>query len=604
MEKVAYRISFGSSKNGRLNNIKYQISNIKDRVINKTPLIFLVLLIAGFLRLYRIEDYMTFLGDEGRDVLVVYNILHGHLTLLGPAASVGGFFLGPIYYYFMTPFLWLSHYNPVGPAVMVALFGIATVWLVYKVGSEFLGHGVGFIAAILYSISPLVIAYSRSSWNPNLMPFFSLLSLYVLYKAVNENKIKLFIVCGLLLGIAIQFHYLSIFLGAIIATYVLLTRSLLREGDSLKKVFKSYILIFFGFLIGWSPFLAFEVRHDFPNIKSIINFVLRGEETGGSSRFFAIVENVFFRIFGRLVTNFPPPEQVSLQAHFQIAVWYYLTLSLALLSTVVLAYTLLRRFRDQKEFPKISLLVVWLVVGVGLFGFYKKPIYDYYFGFMFPLPFLLVGLTISSLYTNVHQLIFSRHSGDQSVECRTETPESLYASRASVDAERFWTRRVPYGNPSSQNDGKMGLVGKVLAVGVFLSIAWINLQGMPFRYPPNRQLAQVEEISRFVVEKTDNKPFNFALITGGNSDHAYRYFFTLWGRQPVTIDNPQKDPERKTVTEQLLVVCETSPCAPLGHSLWEIAGFGRAEIVGEWSVSVVKVYKLIHYMGDVNKIPY
>src|SRR5213080_2576723 len=88
----------------------------------------LILVFAAFLRLYRIADYMTFLGDEGRDVLVVYNILHGHLTLLGPTSSVGGFFTGPVYYYFMAPFLWLFNYDPVGPAVMVALFGIITVW--------------------------------------------------------------------------------------------------------------------------------------------------------------------------------------------------------------------------------------------------------------------------------------------------------------------------------------------------------------------------------------------------------------------------------------------------------------------------------------------
>src|SRR5438270_11564429 len=96
-------------------------------------LVIFILVIAAFLRLYKIADYMTFLGDEGRDVLVVYNILHGHLTLLGPTSSVGGFFLGPIYYYFMAPFLLLFHYNPVGPAVMVALFGVVTVWFVYKI---------------------------------------------------------------------------------------------------------------------------------------------------------------------------------------------------------------------------------------------------------------------------------------------------------------------------------------------------------------------------------------------------------------------------------------------------------------------------------------
>jgi hypothetical protein len=33
----------------------------------------------------------------------------------------------------------------------------------------------------------------------------------------------------------------------------------------------------------------------------------------------------------------------------------------------------------------------------------------------------------------------------------------------------------------------------------------------------------------------------------------------------------------------------------LGNSLWEIAGFGRAEIEQKWTVSVVEIYKLVHY---------
>ena len=107
-------------------------SQLKSLISNQNALLSLILLFSAFLRLYKIEDYMTFLGDQGRDVLIVYNILHGHLTLLGPTSSVGGFFLGPIYYYFMAPFLWIFNYNPVGPAVMVALIGVATVWLIYE----------------------------------------------------------------------------------------------------------------------------------------------------------------------------------------------------------------------------------------------------------------------------------------------------------------------------------------------------------------------------------------------------------------------------------------------------------------------------------------
>src|SRR3989344_5715997 len=140
-------------------------------------------------------------------------------------------------------------------------------------------------------------------------------------------------------------------------------------------------------------------------------------------------------------------------------------------------------------------------------------------------------------------------------------------------------------------------IGKVLSVLFFLALVWLNNLTPPHKFSANRQLNQIEEISRFVINKTEGKPFNFALITGGNSDHAYRYFFTVWQKEPVTIENEIKDPKRKTTTDQLLVVCEISPdlCHPLGNSLWEIAGFGRAEIIGEWNASVLKVFKLKHY---------
>ena len=105
----------------------------------------------------------------------------------------------------------------------------------------------------------------------------------------------------------------------------------------------------------------------------------------------------------------------------------------------------------------------------------------------------------------------------------------------------------------------------------------------------------MRSITDFIMTKTNAKPFNFAIITGGNSDHTYRYFFTIWNHPPTTIEYEGVDPERKSVTDQLFVICESVPCEPIGHSLWEIAGFGRAEIENSWDVSVVKVYKLVHY---------
>lgn len=525
---------------------------------NINIILFAILLIAACMRLYRIQDYMTFLGDEGRDVLVAYNILHGHFTLLGPTASVGGFYFGPIYYYFMAPALFLAGYNPVGPAVMIAIIGIATVWLVYKIGREFFGIAVGLLASLFYAISPVVIAYSRSSWNPNPIPFFSLLVLWFTYKGVQKTHSKNkpnekqsfwqsakkdFLLAGIFLGIAVELHFIVAILGAIVIMYVLTVKLGHIKFETIKIVLKEYLWLGIGFFIGWLPYLGFEVRHGFPNTRSVIGFVFHSDKiSSDNGNFFMIVANVFFRLFARLIAAFPPPDQVAnYKQPVTLTIWTTFVLVLAgaaivlLIRQIIIAY-----IKRQGKLSQFALILLWLFFGILFFGIYKRQIYDYYFGFMFPLPFLLVA--------NVIIFLWRQH-----------------------------------------------IAAKLVSIIVLVTLLILNLQGIPFRYQPNKQLQQMETIAKFVDNKTDGKPFNFALITGGNSDHAYRYFFTLWGHEPVTIQNAAVDPKRTTVTDQLFVVCESLPCKPLGNPLFEIAGFGRADIADHWNVSVVEVYKLIHY---------
>lgn len=517
------------------------VRNIKNFIIrHKVEFILLLLIIiaASFLRLYRISDYMTFLGDEGRDAIVAKDILRGQLTLLGPRASAGDFFLGPIYYYMMAPFLFLSNLDPVGPAVMVALFGIATVFLVYFVGRKFFGERAGLMAAALYAVSPLVIAYSRSSWNPNPMPFFSLLMLYLLFNGVKTQAKKYFIIVGLLLGIAMQLHYLSTFLAVIIFFFVLVGNFITLRKNLLPKLVLQYCYIFIGFIAGFLPFLAFEARHGFPNTRTILRFVLEDNTANAyipHHSFFGNIVDVFFRIFGRLITKFPPPEQVNVSQHSDLFILQG--------ATVILAFAAIGALFITKDKLKVLLLSLWLLFGVLLFGIYKQAIYDYYFGFMFPLPFLLVGNFLSVLGTFL----------------------------------------------------KSKRLGLVLGIIIFTILLLLNLSGNPFQYAPNKQKDQAKRIAEFVLSKTDNKPFNFALITQGNSDHVYRYFFEVENKAPVTILNPIVDPSRKSVTDQLMIVCEKQDCQPLGNSLWEVAGFGRAEIAGEWDIPFVKVYRLVHF---------
>lgn len=483
---------------------------------NKLELIFviLVLLLASFLRFYRITDYMVFLGDEGRDALIVKRMIVDHkFTLLGPIASVAPFHLGPIYYYLMLPFLWIFRLNPVGPAIMVALFGVATVFLIYLIGKKFFNLRVGLMASFLYAISPLVIIHSRSSWNPNVVPFFSLLIIYFL-KIGEEKRDSWWLgVVGFLLGICLQLHYICIFLIGITVAYFLLFM------PQREKIL-SYFYLLGGFILGWSPFLAFEFRHNFVNLKNLYWFLSSGEKVGMTGRgFWEIEKNVFLRSFNDLVV-----------AKNQIL------LKILIISFPFLIYRLIK---ERKNFRSYGWLFFWFLGGIFLFGFFKGTIHTYYLVFMFSAPFLITALILEKI-------------------------------------------------------GEIKKIGVVLASLIFISLVWVNVKASPLKQTPNRQVYQTQEIAKFILEKAEGTPFNLAVISSHNNDFPYRYFLEIWKKPAVMIELPQNDPERKTVTTQLFVICEDKNCQPIGHPLWEITGFGKAKITQEWEHLGIKIYKLEH----------
>ncbi|MDZ7586952.1 MAG: hypothetical protein U0946_04300, partial [Patescibacteria group bacterium] len=72
-------------------------------------MIWLLTALGAILRFYRLPQTLQFLGDQGRDALVLKDlVVNFNLPFIGPITSVGGFYLGPLYYYLMAPFLWVA----------------------------------------------------------------------------------------------------------------------------------------------------------------------------------------------------------------------------------------------------------------------------------------------------------------------------------------------------------------------------------------------------------------------------------------------------------------------------------------------------------------
>ena len=324
---------------------------------------------------------MEFLGDQGRDVVIIKDFLkNGNLFFIGPQTSIGNMYLGPYFYYLITPSLFLSNYSPVGPAVFIALLNIATTGLIFFVSKKWFNQKTAYIAAFLFSISPVVIKYSNFIWNPNIMPFFRLLIIYFFLASFRSKKYKYLIFASLSFVMVINSHYLGLallpFLG--IFWFFKLYKFIKLKSNQLKPFLINTGLAILVFLISLTPQVLFDIKHNGQNIKSLITFFTYRETTVNIKPYKAIPElpNLFNQVNTRLLAGKNETVGVIITVIF----------TLALLITVL-------KTKDKKTSLWIPLF--WYLSGLVCLALYKQHIYDHYFAFLFPVVFILAGFLIS-----------------------------------------------------------------------------------------------------------------------------------------------------------------------------------------------------------------
>lgn len=490
--------------------------NLKDQ---KQLFILLVgiLALASFLRFYRLSEYMTFLGDEGRDAIVVKNMLvNRHFPLIGPPTSVGNIYLGPLYYYMMAIPMAVFWLNPAAAAGMNALIGVLTVAFIYYLGKIWFGRSAGLIAAFLYAISPVTIIYSRSSWNPNPAPLFALIGIFSLYKLHKSGNFLWLILTGFAVGAALQMHYLAAILIPIVGLiwfYEVVYRK--NKKLDLRNFLSGNLLGIISFLFMMFPLIWFDLRHNFLNYRAITELLM-----GGGAVKSDLVSNVV-RVPGLYFGNLIGRYIAGGNAYLSAMISFLVVLSLG--------------FRMKRNFwPKV-VLGIWLVVGLFGLTFYQQDIYDHYFGFMNPVPFLLLG--------------------------------SITLFTSNLTAVR-----------------KLLLNGGIVVLLLFLAI--VNLQKNPLLSSPNNQLQRTKNVAKFIISKTGNNDFNFALLAASNYDSAYQFYLDQYGHKPKQVPFD--------ITDQLFVVCEDAVCDPTHSPKYELAGFGWSKIDWMEEHFGVKIYKLVH----------
>lgn len=336
-------------------------------------LLVLVLFIGAFLRLYKISAYMTFLGDEGRDVIVVRRLLvEGHPPLIGPGTSIGNMYLGPLYYYMMAPALFLAGFSPLGPAVQIAILGIITIFFVWFLAREWFGKIAALIAASLYAIAPVVIIYSRSSWNPNIMPFFSLLCIYSIWQVWRKHRWGGLIILGVSFAFVLQSHYLGLLLAPTLAIFWFLVFLRTRKSKSFKPFVLYSLYALLVFLALMSPLVIFDARHGWINFNAMKIFFTQ-RQTTVSLRPWNALPNLW-PIFAKSITTLVAGTNAVVGA---------------LVAFILLLGGLFLLIKTKKS--ATILLFSWLAFAFFGLGLYKQQIYNHYYGFFFAAPFLLLG---------------------------------------------------------------------------------------------------------------------------------------------------------------------------------------------------------------------
>lgn len=354
--------------------------------IKKNRLFVAILLLSAFLRLYKISQYMEFLGDQGRDVVIISDFLkNGNLFFIGPQTSIGNMYLGPYYYYLLAPALLLANFSPVGPAIFVALLAIATVALVFFISRLWFNRPTALMASFLYAISPVAIKYSNFSWNPNIMPFFALLFVYFFSRAIFTKKYKSLMPASISFVMIVNSHYLGLLLLPLAGLYWFFHLLSIKNKTNPKKKFIKYTTYSaFIFLASLMPQILFDIKHKGQNIKALIKFFSERQTT------------INLKAYKAIPNLFPLFSQISTRLLTGKNTIFGLYLSLALL-TGLLVY-LYRLVKNKKTTnPHLNLLLVWYLTGLVGLGLYKQHIYDHYFGFLFPPVFILMAFFINRL---------------------------------------------------------------------------------------------------------------------------------------------------------------------------------------------------------------
>ena len=376
----------------------------------KIKIFALLLVIAAgvFLRTYHFQDWLHFELDQSRDAKIIdLAVKEGpsQLPLLGPKAAGSFLRLGPAFYYFNYLSALIFGNTPSGIATIIMIFGILAMPAFYLLVRRYFGKWISISLLTLFSLSLFLVMYSRFSWNPNALPFFTILVAYSLLRAVDREERKKgmwLLFASFCLAIATQLHFL-----AFVSFPVITVIFLLIKRPKMKLAYWAGAVAIILFMN--SPVIINEIKTGGKNFAEFQEVAL-GKSNKDSQK--TLVEKVFknytenslghFLILGgqnaelpKLVKN----EKFDVQCDQECRNDLPLGLAAVVLFSLGIV-SLLKNLifeKDPKKKDFLMLISIWFVVAFGLFVPLAFDISPRFWLLVGALPFIFLGFTFELL---------------------------------------------------------------------------------------------------------------------------------------------------------------------------------------------------------------
>ena len=233
------------------------------RINTVSLLIFGIFFLALFLRTINLSKSMVFIGDQGWYYLSAKELLiNGNIPLVGITSSHTWLHQGPLWTYMLSVVLFFSNFSPFSGGYLTAFFGALTTFLIYRLGGSIFSRKVGFIAAILYATSPLIVFSDRMPFDPSPIPFFTVLLFFCIHKWTN-NKISYFpfIILLIFLLYNLELATFSLFFPFILLIFY----GYFKNKDYVNKLFNAKIIFYSVslFIFSMFPIIVYDFSNGF-----------------------------------------------------------------------------------------------------------------------------------------------------------------------------------------------------------------------------------------------------------------------------------------------------------------------------------------------------